>query len=72
MKKLLICLISISLFFSKGKAFSDEPAKNQPVGKAATSSQMTAATIAWASFGISLLVVVGIIVAIAINKDHHH
>ena len=66
MKKCVSSIIICSFLLIAPKGFTEE----KPVGKAAIHSEMTASTIAWASFGIALLVAVGIIVAININHNH--
>ena len=68
-KKLLIFFVSYTLLFVPATYASENPEQNQ-VGQAATNGAATASAIAWASLGISLLVVIGVIIAVTVSHDH--
>jgi amino acid permease len=69
MKKFIIFITFISVLTSHFSAFAEEEKKD--LGQAASQSTTTA-TIAWTTFTISFVVVIGIIIAIAINKSNNN
>lgn len=76
MKKILSQLLLVSCLFYSKPLLSDGPQEEQPAeekkeqGKAAKEGKSHATAIAWAGVGVTLLVVTGVVVAIAINRDN--
>lgn len=69
MKKIVLSFLFFTIVFSSKPLCAKEDSKESQ-GKAAKEGKSHATAIAWAGVGVTLLVVTGVIVAIAINRDN--
>ena len=73
MKKIIILVFSFSLLFVKLYSEDSPPTEQKEItsqeGQAAIESSNTAASIAWISFAVSFIIIVGVIIAIAIHNN---